>query len=360
MSLNPEKMRELKEKYNISDEDMLKIADSVEPEYEPEESETPIMGIGAPRTRSSEEPLSTTLSSVMKGDLSIAEAIILMDFLDRRDRRDQERNQPRQSSDTDRIMEKIQERIDEAEKRSREDREYFEKLLLGKKTEEAEERATRAESELKKRDESEFQRKMVEDAIDQALEKVQPELKDLREKVSHFTPTQQKGFWDEVFSEVGDEIKQDVTGQIMKRLRGEEEKETAPVTDKEGKPVINWQNVLNRLIKVGEKYVDAIGKAPPKLPIREVPPPLSETSQGETLRIEPEAGKPSVPETSFVPEFQASGDETPAHTPETTEVKETTDASQTGARTEEDSEATVDKPKGEAKKSKTKTKANSF
>jgi hypothetical protein len=360
MSLNPERMKELKEKYNLSDEAILEIAGSLEPELE--KPEMPTMGSRPAPSRASgdEEPLPAMLASAMKGDLSIAEAIILMDFMDRRERRDQERTMPKQSSDIDRLIEKMDSRMDKMDEKTKDDRAYFEKLILGKKIEETEERARRSEEELKKRDEEERQSKITEEAFRRASEKYEPQLRELREKVSTLPPNQQKSFWDEVFGEAADGIKQDLANQILKRLRGEEEKEVPPITDKEGKIVFNWEKFTKRLIDLGEKYLETRGQPPPKLPIKEVPPPFSESTEslgGEAPKIEPQNPIPEVgirgeevATLEPVPEEKA-----PEITPESKTQPETEVVPETAPATEPPSEeetptATKKKGKGQARK----------
>jgi hypothetical protein len=366
MSLNPEKMKELKEKYNLSDEAIFEIASSLEPE--PEEPETRTMGSRPAPTRASEEPLPMTLASAMKGDLSIAEAIILMDFMDRRERRDREGASPTSSSDIDRLIEKMDNRMEKMEEKIREDRASFEKLLLGKKIEETEERAKRSEEELKKREEEERQSKIAEDAFNKASEKYEPQLRELREKISILPANQQKSFWDEVFGEAADGIKQDLANQILKRLRGEEEKEVPTITDKEGKIVFNWEKFTKRLIDLGEKFLENRGQPPPKLPVKEVPPPFSESTEslgGEAPKIESESGDVTpIPEVGVreeeiatlrpaleekVPEPAPESSAKPKPQPETEVVPETAPATEPPSE-EKTPTATKKTGKGQARK----------
>lgn len=357
MSLNPERMKELKDKYGLTDEAIVEIADSLEPELE--ETETPIMGSRTVPRRTSEEDLPATLSSAMRGDLSIGEAIVLIDFMDRRERRDQERNSPRQDSNIDRLIEKMDSRMDKAEEKARDDRGYFEKLILGKKMEETEERAKKLEEDLKKREEEDRQSRLLEDAYKRASEKYEPALKELREKVSGLPANQQKSFWEEIFGEVGDEIKRDMAEQIIKRIKGEEEKEVAPVTDKEGKIVFNWEGLVKRVIKLGEKYIETMGQAPPRLGVREVgTPPFSESTaekqviQGEKPILDFKVrGEEEIATIGTALEKKAPESSNESKTqPETEVVPETAPAREPPLSEEENPTPTKKKSKGQARK----------
>ncbi len=130
--MNPEKMEEIKGKYGIDEEAIFEIADSLEPD-----SEAPVFvqpGEQRERAPPKSEALPASLASAMRGDIGIGEAIILMDYMDRKEDRRGRRTQPPQ--DTSGIGDLITE--------MREERKDFqvqmERLVLGRRAEDAEEK----------------------------------------------------------------------------------------------------------------------------------------------------------------------------------------------------------------------------
>ena len=217
MGLSPEKMEELKQKYGIDDKAIFEIADSLEPDAEAPE----IPPVGKERTASQSESgaFPASLQQAMRGDISIAEAIILMDFMDRKDDRRERRYVPAQSSQ-DTSMKDI---LEEMREERRGHQEQIEKLILGKRADDAEERAKRAEEDLKKKEEDDRQKKIVEGAVQSAVINIERQfggqLDTLAQKVSLLPANQQTSFMDELFTDFGTSLKTEFKTMILNRLQ---------------------------------------------------------------------------------------------------------------------------------------------
>ena len=279
-------MDELKAKYGITDDAIYEIADSLEPNSEAPELPT----VGNKGTPPAPEygGLPQSLASAMRGDINIAEAIILMDFMDRKEDRRDRRTQPQDSSSS---MEKL---VNEMREERKQYQASIEKLILGKRTEDAEEKSKRLEEELKAEKDTQRQREATAAAVKTAVSEVEQRygqrLDQLANQYRDMTPAQQKGYFDDIAEELGSGFKEQFKEMIMARLKPP----TEPVvrTDETGKPTIDWGNALDRLFGLGDKYLETQKEKPPKLPVVPmqpggVKPPLVEA---------PSKGKEGAPE----------------------------------------------------------------
>ena len=265
MGLNPEKMEELKQKYGIDDEAIFEIADSLEPDSEV--PEFPNMGKTRTPAPSSPGALPASLASAMRGDISIAEAIILMDYMDRKDDRRERRYQPPQDTAN------IGKLLDELRDERRENREYLEKVVMRQRVEDSESRAKSAEQTLEEERAVQRQRDMVDGAVrgavDQIGEVYGARLDEIARRISVLPENQQKGFWDEVFTDFETDLKGQFKNLVLDRLKAP----AKPVvkTDEEGKTSLDWGGMLDRGEKILDKFLDARKEAPPRVPVQEVP-----------------------------------------------------------------------------------------
>ena len=289
MALQPEKMDELKEKYGITDDAIHEIADSLEPEAEA--PEFPTVGNRAAPQAPAQGGLPMSLASAMRGDISIAEAIILMDYLDRKEDRRDRRTAPAQGTDS------IGRLIEEMRAERKQYQENIEKLILGRRAEDAEVKAREAEEKAKRLEEAQRQREATEAAVKTAVGEVEQrygkELDRLAAQFSQMTPKQQKGFFDEIAEELGTEMKNQFKDMITSRLQPP--KEPVVKADDQGKPIIDWGNAVDRLFSLGDKYIEAQKGKPQLQPVQPVPleggvpPPLGEAPP------EPQGGTPPQP-----------------------------------------------------------------
>ena len=301
MGLSPEKMEELKQKYGIDDKAIFEIADSLEPDAEA--PEIPPVGKERIAPLPSSGAFPASLAQAMRGDISIAEAIILMDFMDRKDDRRERRYPQQPSQDTSNIKDIIEEMREER----RSHQEQIEKLILGKRADDAEERAKRAEEDLKKKEEADRQREIVEGAVRGAVgeidQKYGAQLGNLAEKISQLPVNQQTSFMDELFTDFGTSLKDEFKTMILNRLKPAEKPLTK--TDEEGKKSIDWEGLLDRGYKLADKYIDTQKGKPPKLPVEEIrtqpgghPAPLAEGPSKvaeEPPQEAPAAATPPIP-----------------------------------------------------------------
>ncbi len=265
MGLNPEKMEEIREKYGITDEAIFEIAESYEPD-----SEAPVFvppGESRERAPARPEALPPSLASAMRGDIGIGEAIILMDYMDRKEDRRDRRTQPPQ--DTSGITDLIQE--------MREERKGFqdqmERLVLGKRADDAETRAKTAEQKLEDNKAVQRQREAIAGAVQEAVNQIGEvygaQLDALAGRVSGLPENQQKGFWNELFTDYETDLKEQFKGMILNRLKPPEK--PVVTTDEEGKTSLDWGAMLDRGEGILEKILNARKEAPPKVPVQEVP-----------------------------------------------------------------------------------------
>ena len=286
MGLSPEKMDELKQKYGIDDKAIFEIADSLEPDAEAPE----IPPVGKERTAPQSESgaFPASLASAMRGDISIAEAIILMDFMDRKDDRRERRygtTQPSQdTSNIDKIINEMRE-----ERKTHQDQ--MERLILGKRADDAEERAKRAEEDLKKKEEADRQREIVEGAVQGAVSSIERQfggqLDTLAQKVSQLPANKQTSFMDELFTDFGTSLKDEFKTMILNRLKPADKPLTK--TDEEGKKSLDWDSLLDRGYKLADKYLDSQKGPPPKLTVQEILPqggPPGPLAEGPTKSAE--------------------------------------------------------------------------
>lgn len=292
MGLNPEKMESLKEKYGITDDAIFEIADALEPD-----SESPPI----PPTMGKREGFgypSSTISRAMSGEISIAEAIVLMDYMDRKDDRRDRRAQPPQ--DTSGIKDLIQE--------MREERKNFqdqmERLVLGRRADDAEDKARRLEEELKAEKETQRQREIVDGAVQGAVGQIEEvygrRLDALASRLQDIPINQREGFFDEVFNDFEADLKDQFKGLILDRLKPPEKPLTK--TDEEGKKTLDWDGLLDRGYKLVDKYIETQKGKPPKLPVRPVPPEGGAPGPLEESPSEPTEGLPRMPPAEETPE----------------------------------------------------------
>jgi len=304
--LNPEKMEELKEKYGITDDVIFEIAEAVEPDSEVPE----FPNMGKPRTFS--QPFSggapsSTIASAMKGDISIAEAIILMDYQDRRERRDEERRWVRPAQDTSNF-DKFEKLLSEMREERKEYRDSIERLILSRRAEDAEEEAKRLKAEKEELIATQRQKEIIEGAVQGAVEQIGDtygkRIDTLASRLQSVPENQRQGFWDELFTDFETDLRTQFKNLITSRLKEPEKPLTK--TDEEGKRTVDWDGLLDRGYKLLDKYIDTQKGPPPKLPVRPVQPeggapgPLEEgpSEPSEGLRMPP-AEEP--PETVEVP-----------------------------------------------------------
>lgn len=310
MGLSPEKMEELKQKYGIDDKAIFEIADSLEPEAEAPE----IPPVGNERTAPPPESgaLPASLQQAMRGDISIAEAIILMDFMDRKEDRRERRygtTQPAQDTSMKGILEEMRE-----ERRGHQ--EQIEKLILGKRADDAEERAKRAEEDLKKKEETDRQREIVEVAVRGAVsemgQKYDTQFESLAQRVSQLPVNQQKSFWDEMFTDFESDLRNQFKASVIERLKPPE----APITktDETGKKSLDWEVLLDKGYKLADKYLENQKGPPPKLTVQEIATqpggalvPLAEDTTKAAESPPPEAPAVATPPTTPIPPQDLAG-----------------------------------------------------
>ena len=270
--MNPEKIEELKEKYGIDEEAIFEIADSVEPN-----SEVPLfVPTGEPRRQAapSNGALPASLAKAMSGEISMAEVLMYMDVMDRKERRDRMDEDRRSMTgkpreDTSGIKDLVQEMREE--RKSFQDQ--MERLVLGKRVDDAESRAKTAEQTLEDDRTAQRQREVIEGAVRGAVniigEEYGSKLDYLASRVQDLPPNQQKGFWDELFTDYEADLKGQFKGMVLDRLKPPEK----PVvkTDEEGKTSLDWGGLLDRGEGILDKLLNARKEAPPRVPVQEVP-----------------------------------------------------------------------------------------
>lgn len=292
MGLNPEKMDELKEKYGITEDAIFEIAESLEPD-----SEVPaFLPTGNQRGPPPASPaaLPASLASAMRGDIGIGEAIILMDYMDRKDDRRERRYQPPDKS----INEEL---LDELREERKENREYLETLILRQRTEDAESRAKSAEQTLEEERTAQRQKEAIEGAVQGAVNQIGEiygaQLDALGQRLQTLPENQQRGFWDELFTDYETDLKGQFKDMVLNRLKAPEKPITK--TDEEGKTSLDWGGMLDRGEKILDKFLDARKEAPPRVPVQEVPTqpggapgPLPEepTEPAESIEAEHQVG----------------------------------------------------------------------
>jgi len=298
--LNPEKMEELKEKYGINEEAIFEIAESLEPDSEV----PPFLPVektrGAPAAPAA-AALPASLASAMRGDIGIGEAIVLMDYLDRKDdRRDRKEQSPQDSSGIKDLIQEMRE-----ERKGFQDQ--IERLVLGRRADDAESRARTAEQTLEDERAAQRQREAIEGAVrgavDQIGEVYGSQLDALGRRVQALPENQQKGFWDELFTDYEADLKGQFKGMVLDRLKAPEK----PVLkkDEEGKTSLDWDGIFTRGESILDKLLNARKEAPPKVPVQEVP-----TSPGGGPGPFPEG--PGEPVEPIEAEYQVVEEETPS------------------------------------------------
>jgi len=272
LGLNPEKMDELKAKYGIDDEAIFEIADSLEPN-----SEVPLfVPTGEPRRQAapSSSALPVSLAKAMSGEISMAEVLMYMDVMDRKERRermddDRHLNRSGRGDDTSGITDLIQEMREER----KDFQDQMERLVLGKRAEDAESRAKTAEQTLEEQKTAQRQKDAIEGAVRGAVDQIGEaygyKLDELAGRVQSLPENQQKGFWDELFTDYEADLKGQFKGMVLDRLKPPETPITK--TDEEGKTSLDIGGLLDRGEKIVNKYLDTRKAAPPRVPVQEVP-----------------------------------------------------------------------------------------
>jgi hypothetical protein len=239
---NLEKLEDLKRKYNISEEDMAELESKL---AESRSLDLPLSG---------SDDLGTSIRQALKEGSSLSEIfpyIFLMDWMESRRERLEAKLESRKVAPPTDLSETIQKLTEQWEKQRQEDRAYFEKLILGEKIQSATRENEELRKELKERNEREA--RMREQ--DEMKEYVNKTVESVRNMVSQLPREQQKGFFEEIFAELGNDLKEDLKNQLIKRLKGESEEEII-TTDEKGKTKADLIKIGNRLLRLGEKYIE--------------------------------------------------------------------------------------------------------
>jgi len=171
------------------------------------------------------------------------------------------------SSDVEALMKKWDERFRKYQLR-------IERLMLGRRVREAEEKAKKAEEEAKKVREKEEQEKMLRERVQEALTPYKEEIAKLRETLAEVTKNmnkeERKGFFQKLGEEIEKSIGEEVTGTIAKKVSGAimdaftPKEEETPIT-KEGK--VDAVRMVDRWVRRGldviDRYVKSRGPPPP-------------------------------------------------------------------------------------------------
>lgn len=184
----------------------------------------------------------------------------------------------------------------------------IESLLLGKKVEETEKRALKAEEKLKETEEKIEHEKLVEQKVIEATSPLQERIKELQEilaeKTAGMTAEQKKSVFQSlgerieqgIGNEVADNIAKTVTTAIMTAFTPKEE---VPVTKEGkfdfGKALAKW---INKGLDVAKTYAEKMPTRPPPMqPMKQMPPLTPEQKQAIQQRLTQLAQqeKPSEP-----------------------------------------------------------------
>lgn len=149
--------------------------------------------------------------------------------------------------------------------------------------------------------------------MDQIGEVYGSQLDALAGRLQNLPENQQRGFWDELFTDFEADLKGQFKGLVLDRLKAPEK----PVVtrDEEGKTSLDWGAMADRGEKILDKILSARKEAPPRVPVETVPThpggapgPLSE---GHVEPVEPveaeyeavaEEPKPAVTSSTIPPE----------------------------------------------------------
>jgi hypothetical protein len=181
----------------------------------------------------------------------------------------------KKESDLDELLEKW-------EKRFAEYQANIEKLLLGKKAEEAEQKAERLEKELKEMKEKIEQEKLLSEKIQEAIAPYKEQISQLQEllaeKTKGMSENERKGFFQKLAEEIENNISNEVTSTIAKNIASAimeafTPKEEPPPVTKEGK--VDTIRLVDRWVRQGldvvQRYLKAKEGPPPPKPIQKIP-----------------------------------------------------------------------------------------
>jgi hypothetical protein len=156
----------------------------------------------------------------------------------------------------------------------------IERLLLGRKVEEAERRAEEAERRLKETEEARQQEEMIRARVSEMLSPLQERIRELQgviaAKTAGMTNEERRSFFErlgeEIEKAIGGEVTSTIAGAVRESLVRAFEKE-APVTP-EGK--VNWVRLVDRWVSKALDTINAIvsrmpQQAPARVEVREMP-----------------------------------------------------------------------------------------
>ena len=156
----------------------------------------------------------------------------------------------------------------------------IERLLLGRKVEEAERRAEEAERRLKETEEAKQQEEMIRGKVAEMLSPLQERIRELQgviaAKTAGMTSEERRSFFErlgeEIEKAIGGEVTSTIAGAVRESLVRAFEKE-APVTP-EGK--VNWVRLVDRWVSKALDTINAIvsrmpQQAPARMEVREMP-----------------------------------------------------------------------------------------
>jgi hypothetical protein len=233
----------------------------------------------------------------------------------------------KKESDLDELLEKW-------EKRFAEYQANIEKLLLGKKAEEAEQKAERLEKELKEMKEKIEQEKLLSEKIQEAIAPYKEQISQLQEllaeKTKGMSENERKGFFQKLAEEIENNISSEVTGTIAKNIASAimeafTPKEEPPPVTKEGK--VDTIRLVDRWVRqaldVAGRYLKAKEGPPPPKPIQKIPiqtpasisPPVTATTATSTTTITPPAETTTITPAPATPTVTVSPPEAAASAP---------------------------------------------
>jgi hypothetical protein len=149
----------------------------------------------------------------------------------------------------------------------------IERLLLGRKVEEAERRAEEAERRLKETEEAKQQEEMIRGKVAEMLSPLQERIRELQgviaAKTAGMTNEERRSFFErlgeEIEKAIGGEVTSTIAGAVRESLVRAFEKE-APVTP-EGK--VNWVRLVDRWVSKALDTINAIvSRMPQQTPVR--------------------------------------------------------------------------------------------
>jgi len=212
----------------------------------------------------------------------------------------------KKESDLDELLEKWEKRFTEYQAN-------IEKLLLGKKAEEAEQKAERLEKELKEMKEKIEQEKLLSEKIQEAIAPYKEQISQLQEllaeKTKGMSENERKGFFQKLAEEIENNISSEVTGTIAKNIASAimeafTPKEEPPPVTKEGK--VDTIRLVDRWVRqaldVAGRYLKAKEGPPPPKPIQKIPIQTSaSTSPQVTATTAPSTIPPPAETTTTTP-----------------------------------------------------------